>query len=400
LTPLTVRPHHPLPLRMLEGVGRLTQGPQLSPESLLARAQRTTGLEDFGDDAFREPLDRLLRDLLRAGPTFVGRLVLAATYTAAAQQRLRVVAALSADPQIAARPIPAPVFIVGFHRTGTTLLQHLLASDPAFRSFRFCELVSPEAPSMLRARVSLAATRLVSPELSSIHPISPGSPEECWALFLPTFAVKGYDLHGELPSYAEWFASADLSAPYRFYASQLQLLLGPGSPGGRPLLKCAEHLWSLGALFQTFPDARVLWPHREPSTCIASYASLSALFRRSVFGRFDPHAIGRHLLARFSEGLERALAVRARLGEDHFVDVAYTDVFERPLQTAQRLYERLGMTWSPAVEGHLSRWLERQGRWRGRPHRYSLDAFGLRREEVDERFSDYRARFVSYLEVR
>ena len=35
----------------------------LEAESILAEARRKTGLDDFGDDSFREPMERLLRSL-------------------------------------------------------------------------------------------------------------------------------------------------------------------------------------------------------------------------------------------------------------------------------------------------------------------------------------------------
>src|SRR5579872_1917386 len=50
---------------------------ELSEAALLSAARRETGLSDFGDDGFREPLRVLLESAERApGLTFVGRLVL------------------------------------------------------------------------------------------------------------------------------------------------------------------------------------------------------------------------------------------------------------------------------------------------------------------------------------
>ena len=35
----------------------------LEAESILAEARQKTGLDDFGDDSFREPMERLLRSM-------------------------------------------------------------------------------------------------------------------------------------------------------------------------------------------------------------------------------------------------------------------------------------------------------------------------------------------------
>ena len=45
-------------LRLLENVGLMQQ--PLQTETLIAAARRQTGLDDFGDETFREPLSRLL----------------------------------------------------------------------------------------------------------------------------------------------------------------------------------------------------------------------------------------------------------------------------------------------------------------------------------------------------
>jgi hypothetical protein len=45
-------------LRILENAGLMKQPLQI--EGLLAAARRQTGLDDFGDETFREPLSRLL----------------------------------------------------------------------------------------------------------------------------------------------------------------------------------------------------------------------------------------------------------------------------------------------------------------------------------------------------
>ena len=50
-----------------DAMGAMADGLSLEPESLLAAATTETGLSDFGDDAFRERLDVLLRGPARRG---------------------------------------------------------------------------------------------------------------------------------------------------------------------------------------------------------------------------------------------------------------------------------------------------------------------------------------------
>jgi hypothetical protein len=51
-------------LRILEKAGLMRQ--PLEMEALLAAARRQTGLDDFGDETFREPLSRLLDSTVRS----------------------------------------------------------------------------------------------------------------------------------------------------------------------------------------------------------------------------------------------------------------------------------------------------------------------------------------------
>jgi len=64
---------------------------------------------------------------------------------------------------------------------------------------------------------------------------------------------------------------------YKNYARVLQLLqhqdASRGEPEKRWTLKCPVHLGLLPFLSEGFPDATVVWTHREPSQAIASLAS-------------------------------------------------------------------------------------------------------------------------------
>ncbi|MGZ8815551.1 MAG: sulfotransferase, partial [Mycobacterium sp.] len=118
-----------------------------SPDELMAAAVERTGLDDFGDDAFREGLEILLRALddearLNArGEGFVyDRLGLHLC------QRLQVEDWYRRHPEIHDEPIEAPLFGLGLPRTGSTALSFLLARDPHIRYLRSWESTRPCPP--------------------------------------------------------------------------------------------------------------------------------------------------------------------------------------------------------------------------------------------------------------
>jgi Sulfotransferase family len=53
---------------------------------------------------------------------------------------------LIAFPDIVSVPVAKPMFLIGYGRTGSTFLQHLLALDPDARSPRLWELMEPSPP--------------------------------------------------------------------------------------------------------------------------------------------------------------------------------------------------------------------------------------------------------------
>src|SRR5215470_10141034 len=100
---------------------------ELDEDSLFDRARRLTGLADFGDPFFREPM-RVLLDAFEteAQLTVLGRVIARTDVVRLLENRLRMAAVLDHYPEIADGPIERPLFIVGLPRTGTTILHELL----------------------------------------------------------------------------------------------------------------------------------------------------------------------------------------------------------------------------------------------------------------------------------
>ena len=79
--------------------------------------------------------------------------------------------------------------------------------------------------------------------------------------------------------YEDWVdTDADWSAVYDFHRQQLQHLWWR-KPGDRWMLKTGAHMWGLEQLLETYPDARIVFTHRDPVKSLTSYASLTTLVR-------------------------------------------------------------------------------------------------------------------------
>lgn len=362
--------------------------------------------DDWGDPTFIEVYREMVEALKRRPITHLARLAIRAVSKKAVVNRVRLRRWIAAHPEIVQLPVERPVFVVGFPRTGTTVLQNLLSLHPSRRSLSFWEMQDPVPASAdpqedRRVRIAKAERILwfahrFAPEQSDIHQIRATTPEEDWAIMAHTFAVLNYDFQGGLKEFGDYLMGRDMAWAYREFKEMLQVLLHH-HPAEGVVSKCPEHLWFLDALLEVFPDACVVWTHRDPYPTLASYCSLISLSRRTYYGRIDPHALGAYMTERFAQGVERAMAVRDKVGDDRFFDANFRQTVEDPAGQVREICEHFDLPWEHGTPGStdesVARWLagDRSDK-RGR-HVYDGARYGLDPDEVRARFAPYIQRF-------
>jgi hypothetical protein len=134
-------------------------------DDLMAAAVEQTGLDDFGDDSFREGLERLARSLQdEAHLNAIGQVALQGQLVHLLTQRLQIEDWFRRHPEIGAEPLEAPLIGLGLPRTGSTALSFLLAEDPGARSLTLWESAAPAPPPSTVAapdpRIELAELRV------------------------------------------------------------------------------------------------------------------------------------------------------------------------------------------------------------------------------------------------
>jgi hypothetical protein len=377
----------------------------LDAADLCARATRRTGLDDFGDDAFREPLRVLLGSLEQeAGLHVLGRLIARTDLVRLLENRVRMVAARTHHPEIAAGKIERPLFIVGLPRTGTTILHELLAQDPANRVPMTWEVMhvhpAPERatydtdPRIAAVEQHLSGVDRLIPNFKAMHPMGARLPQECVALTAHDFASMLFTTTHALPSYQAWLDRSDLRWVYASHRRQLQYLQWR-CPAERWVLKSPGHLWALDALLAEYPDARIVQTHRDPLRVVASLASLVALLRSMASDRIDRAAIGAEWTALLAAGLERTMAVRARRPAEAppVFDMHFQDFIRDEIAMVRRIYDHFGFALSPEAEVRMRRFLAANPKDKHGAHRYTLADAGLDAETERARYGAYQARY-------
>ena len=397
--------------RVIRGGRRLgvVGSAQLDKHFLMDQAVTATGLDDFGDRWFERPFDALLESVKHEA-----RLNAAGDFSAMKQfhhvlrDRLYAQMWFKRHPEILARPLKNPVVIVGPMRSGTTRLHRLLASDQRFAHLRSFETISPvprpefedvlagekeDFRPKLAARIMKVA-RLANPRTLSIHPTGPYEPEEELGLLVASMWSMKHDAQWHVPSYAQWCEGENPVEAYRHMANLLRLIGWSQQESSlRPwILKTPQHMLDLPALLEVFPDARLIFTHRDPKQVVGSAASLAWNQTIIYSDHNDPAQTGRQWLGKTATMIERMRAARDAIPRDRMIDVQYDDMETDWRGTMERVYRFLELDMAPAVDG-MQRFLDRSARLKRRPHRYSLAEFGLRADEVDERFADYTATY-------
>jgi hypothetical protein len=320
--------------------------------------------------------------------------------------RLRLANDRSRLPGIAAERIERPIFVVGMARTGTSLLHSLLALDPGAAAPVWWQTVTPSPPPgevpISPARLHYAALELDkilsrAPGLLALHPYwdkrdqAIVEDEEIFALdFRGAYPTKLFNI----PTLRIDITPADPSGAYAFLREFLQHFQW-NRLVKRWVCKGVMHQFNLATLFEVFPDAVCIWPHRDPSEVMPSIlAIIMTLYGTITDWRINP----REIAAAQVEGYRQALhsIVDDPLARDPRVHhVSFRQLSADPVAVIRNFYSVTGLDFSDAFAHELRAWLDdpandsnRYGRYR-----YSLEHYGLDPAYLKDAFAGYRHRF-------
>jgi hypothetical protein len=408
LTTLTQakRPHQSVFMRLFNAAGEKWwrhgfSWQQLDEKTLLDKACKSTGLEDFGESFFLEGLRVLLQAYAtEAEFTFGGQICVHGDTVRLLANRLRLMADRSRYPGIAAEIIQRPLFITGLPRSGTTLLHALLAQDPAHRAPQVWEVMYPSPPpekasynTDRRIRTTSMQLKLIDilmPDFKTVHLIGARLPQECIAITSHTFRSYAFETQCHVPSYRAWHDRQDKRPAYEFHRDFLQHLQWR-CPGQRWVLKAPCHVLDLEDLLQVYPDAGVIVTHRDPLKVLSSCASFTEVLRWGFSDRVDKVSVGQEVRQRWEEGA--LLAVKQRqtpaAWHDQLFDVHYLDLVRDPMAMVRRIYAYYDLELTQAAEVAMQQFLRANPKNKGGVHRYSLQEFSLNPDDERRRFQSY-----------
>lgn len=362
-------------------------------------AVAATGLDDFGDPAYREGLEQLLAARDTSGVDYPGD-----GETILSPLRQTLAARLESIDRIKrmGTGLPAierPIFILGLPRTGTTAMQRMLMSDPQLQGLEYWLGASPKPrPSRkewdsdadyVACKEGLRAMMEAAPLIGKMHPMAADKGEECRLVMEQSFGHSSFSLVAPIRPYQDWLFKADLEPHYRHFKAVLGLI-GSNEPEKAWVLKCPHHAPQVDSLLRVFPDARIVLMHRPVEDLVPSVVRLGESFLGLVEGdAIDMQSRATMIVDNLDLTLRRLLAVRAA-NPDNFLDISMASFVAEPLATAERIYAHFGIGMGESSRSALRQWVCDNQHGNHGAHANDTHRFGLDRVALRQRFNYYQ----------
>jgi len=377
----------------------------LDPAAVCQAATARTGLDDFGDPAFRPRLDVLCEALrTEAGLSPQGVVSTHGQLVQLLANRLLVTALIGAHPEILEQEIRAPIIICGLPRTGTTHLHNLLAADPALRYLPYWESLEPVLPAseqpgpgepdprLARTEAGLEYLNAALPHFRRMHEMTTWHAHEEIQLLAVDVAGMYFETMAPMPTWRDHYRSSDQTEPYAYLRTMLQVLQWLRG-GERWVLKSPQHLEQFRALVRTFPDATFVVTHRDPVSVTASMCTMITYSARLSLAEVDPPAIAGYWARRIEDLLRACTDDREILPADHSIDVRFSDLLADQEAVVREIYDLAGQELSDASLAAMHQFAEAHPRGRHGTVAYAMTPLGLDSTERRRSLAGYSERF-------
>jgi Sulfotransferase family len=380
----------------------------LDTSSIIASAEIALGTAGLVDDGLRARVDALAASFRAAGSyTLEQRTATRRQIVKLLARRLGIACDVVRHPEILDEVITDPIFVIGFPRTGTSVQQALLAADPANRGVVAWQVHEPSPPPGERpvtAERRNAAARVVDhfcdrcPGIMTLHPYWDGGADTL-VEDEEVLTLDFYDYYPvvlcDAPTLAIRVGGGDLEGGYHFLKLFMQHQQWQ-QPRKRWVMKGIEHQRHLSSLFKIFPDARCLFPHREPETFLPSNLAIAAVvFDGITSGGIDRQTLAAGYLADYRQRIDTVVS-DLMMRDPRVRHVAFKDFMADPVLALKACYHDWGFDWTIEGEAAMRAWLadpandsDRYGR-----HRYTFEPFGVDWETISPAFDAYRAQFL------
>lgn len=369
---------------------------------LLSTAERRTGLKYFCDQQCEEAFKFLIDSCnSEANLSLIGRIGTRQHLLELLNTRFSLIDYWLRHPEIQEQPVLPQIFITGTPKSASTFLHRLLGHDVTNRVPRMWEVMFPlpcpnsvtHDPRIKKAERRLQWLRLIHPDLARAHPIGAFIPQECGAILGYSFKSNVFLDMFSIPSYETWLRIQDMDPAYEFHQRFLKHLQWH-CPAERWVLKSSDHVHALKTLIKIYPEAKIVFLHRDPLKVLQAASSQMTLLKRVFSRRINLRQLGAYETRSLNEKVKKIMEFRENHLdlEDHFMDVRFLDLVSDPIGTVRAIYDRFGLTLSAEDESRMEAFAAAE-RNKRRSDTFSLADFNLGPEQESAHFDLYCERF-------
>jgi len=394
----------------MTGIAETANGVLLNAEEIFNSAARKARFEKYADTGMRQRFSGLIECFNQNGPIADrARPAAIAQIEELICRRLELARDWVLYPEIETECIERPILILGNGRTGTTVMQCLLALDEGCRAPLSWECRHPSPPPGLDPQSDAARIALENEFMIELINISPGlllsHPYVDAGAFMETedediIALdfhQAYPFHfNKVPVLPIVFHNkvSGLGDALRFHKKVLQQLQWK-TPTKRWVCKSTGHQYQGTAMWDVYPDALCVWTHRDPVVFLSSVLGICAHVYTPVTGvsLYDQaHEIANAMAAGYNQ-----VANADWVDDSRLVHVRFEDFIQDQVGTIRKIYERGGLAFSENYETKIRSWLSNPGHKSDRhgKFKYSLEQFGLDPADIKKKFACYYDRFLS-----
>jgi len=368
------------------------------------------GYDNFGDPSYLEGLRRLLYSYDHEARLHrVGKLTAVYQTVGLLASRLHTERWFEMQPDSANIAIERPIIITGMVRTGSTALHYLMGANPDMQCLQYWLALHPQprppramweaATDFQHGRIELDMMyRAGKSMLESIHHMTVEGPDESGRVLAQNFSDDRFEVVSTVPTYSDWYMNTVHRETYARHKRIMQLI-GSYDSGKRWLFKYPVHMRNLDAVLDAYPDACIIWTHRDPAEVLPSYVSLCAHFRSLFEKEPDRPRIALEQKEAWARAVENGM--RLRKGREHqFHDIYFNDFMADPIGEVAKAYEHFDQPFSKRAQVALGAWRETHKPGEFGTHNYTRDDFGQSRSQVHDRYAAYLEQFPRVLEKR
>ncbi|MEH6549845.1 MAG: sulfotransferase [Pseudomonadales bacterium] len=391
---------------LADAVGGTKYMVSLDAEEMLAAAQESTGLTDFGPDTWQGHYRQLVDALnSQADLNLVGAITARTEILRSLRNRLQMQELIRRHPQILEEQILQPIFIGGFGRTGTSITHELLALNPSLRAPLTWETHqlgdetvggNTTAQRIEQTNAEQLIYNEIAPEYRTMHENDAEHPSECAMIHWSEFLSNNWGGLYFAPAYDMYSYAQDWRGAYEFEKRYLQVLQwqeqqrSSTTVARRWVLKNPRHESHLPSLFAVFPDAQFLHTHRDMSKVMGSLCSLMATLRWMKSDSVSTDIFA-HMGPAMAQSFKQIIAERESgvLPQDQIHNLYFQDLVTSPVETMAKVYQAVGLDFGDKESQEITDYLDNKPMGKHGKHEYDLEQFGYSRGQLNDMFAHY-----------